>query len=110
VRRAFDAHSPDRRVLVRYEDLVANPQRELARICAYLPITASSDALAAVAAEHAYTAVPATEKGESKPIRSASPGGWRENLSPSEHDVMHEVMGPTLEAMGYLEPEPVGLA
>jgi hypothetical protein len=110
VRRAFDAHPPDRRVLVRYEDLVADPQRELARICAYLPIAASSDTLAAVAAEHAYAAVPSVDKGESKEIRSASPGGWRDNLSPSEHDVMHEVMGPTLEAMGYLEAEPVGLA
>ena len=110
VRRAFDQHPPDRRVLVRYEDVVAYPERELARICAHLPIAAADDTLRAIAAEHAYTAVPAADKGDSKAIRSASPGGWRENLTPAEHDVMHEVMGPTLEATGYLEPDPVGLA
>jgi hypothetical protein len=110
VRRAFEQHPSDRRVLVRYEDLVADPVRELTRICARLPIDAPTDAVAAAAAEHAYAAVPAADRGATKEIRSASPGGWRENLSPAEHDVMHEVMGPTLEAMGYLEPAPVGLS
>jgi Sulfotransferase family len=108
VRRAFDRHPPDRRVLVRYEDLVADPVSELARICTRLPIDVPTDALAAAAAEHAYAAVPAAAKGETKEIRSASPGGWRENLSPAEHDIMHEVMGPTLAAMGYLQPDTVG--
>ena len=110
VQRAFERHPADRRVLVRYEDLVADPGRELARICAYLPLDATADTLAAVADEHAYAAVPPTDKGERKAIRSASPGGWRENLTPAEHDVMHEVMGAKLAELGYLEPEPVGLA
>ena len=110
VHRAFERHPADRRVLVRYEDLVADPGRELARICAYLPLDATADTLAAVADEHAYAAVRPTDKGERKAIRSASPGGWRENLTPAEHDVMHEVMGAKLAELGYLEPEPVGLA
>src|SRR5690606_27656518 len=110
VQRAFEAHPPDRRVLVRYEDLVADAGHELARICAYLPVEASADTLAAVAAEHAYAAVPAVDKGATKPIRSATPGGWRSNLTPAEHAIMHEVMGHKLAEMGYLEPDPVGLA
>jgi hypothetical protein len=110
VQRVFARHPPDRRVLVRYEDLVADPARELARICAYLAVDASADRLADVAAEFAYAAVPRSEKGDSKEIRSAMPGGWRDNLTPAEHDVMHEVMGPQLAAFGYLEAEPAGLA
>jgi Sulfotransferase family len=110
VRRVYDEHPPDRRVLVRYEDLVADPGRELARICAYLPIDVSADVLADVVARHAYTAVPRADKGDDKEIRSATPGGWRENLTPAEHDVMHEVMGTKLAELGYLEPTPVGLA
>src|SRR5690606_13842688 len=82
VQRAFEAHPADRRVLVRYEDLVADPQHELARLCAYLPIDASADTLAAVAEAHAFEAVPPVAKGEGKEIRSATPGGWRENLTP----------------------------
>jgi Sulfotransferase family len=110
VQRVYDEHPPDRRVLVRYEDLVGDPARELARICAYLPIDASADVLADVAARHAYAAVPRADKGDDKEIRSATPGGWRDNLTPAEHDVMHEVMGTKLAELGYLEPTPVGLA
>jgi hypothetical protein len=110
VQRVYEAHPADRRVLVRYEDLVADPGHELARLSAYLPIDASADRLAAVAAEHAYEEVPAVAKGETREIRSATPGGWRDNLTPDEHDVMHEVMGPKLAELGYLDPAPVGLA
>ena len=110
VQRVYGEHPADRRVLVRYEDLVADPARELARICAYLPLGASAHALGDVAARHAYAAVPRADKGHDKEIRSATPGGWRDNLTPAEHDVMHEVMGPKLAEFGYLEPEPVGLA
>jgi Sulfotransferase family len=110
VQRVYDEHPADRRVLVRYEDLVADPARELARICAYLPVDASADALGAVAARHAYAAVPRADKGDDKQIRSATPGAWRDNLTAAEHDVMHEVMGAKLAEFGYLEPTPVGLA
>jgi hypothetical protein len=99
---AFEAHPADRRVLVRYEDLVADPARELARICPALGLDVTAETLADVAGAHAYAAVPQAEKGERKEIRSASPGCWRDNLSPAEHAVMHEVMGPMLERMGYL--------
>jgi len=110
VARVYEAHPADRRVLVRYEDLVADPARELARVCTSLAIDAPADRLAEVASEYAYTAVPREEKGASKEIRSATPGGWLENLTPAEHDVMHEVMGRQLAAFGYLEPEPAPLA
>jgi hypothetical protein len=109
VQRVYEARPPDRRVLVRYEDLVVDPARELSRICAELPLDVSDRKLADVAAAHAYAAVPAAAKGASKEIRSASPGGWRDNLTPAEHDVMHEVMGAKLSEMGYLEADPVGL-
>jgi hypothetical protein len=107
VSRVYAAHPADRRVLVRYEDLVADPAGELARICARLPLAAGcDDALAEVAAEHAFAAVPPEAKGVGKEIRSASPGGWRANLTPAEHDLMHEIMGPELGALGYLVGEP----
>jgi Sulfotransferase family len=110
VQRVYDEQPTDRRVHVRYEDLVADPARELARICACLPVDVSADVLAAVAARHAYAAVPRTQKGDDKEIRSATPGGWRDNLTAAEHDVMHEVMGPRLAELGYLEQAPVGSA
>jgi hypothetical protein len=88
------------------EDLVADPAAELARICEVLPLDARPGTLTAVAAEHDYGAVPTADKGDGKEIRSATPGGWRDNLTPAEHDVMHEVMGPLLAELGY----PTGLS
>jgi hypothetical protein len=35
---------------------------------------------------------------------------WEPALTPAEHDVMHEIMGPKLAELGYLEPDPIGLA
>jgi Sulfotransferase family len=103
VQRAYERHPPDRRVLVHYEDLVADPCRQLQRICEVLPFQVPAGALDAVAHEHAFEAVHASDKGERKEIRSASPGGWRDNLTPAEHAVMHEVMGAKLTEVGYLD-------
>jgi Sulfotransferase family len=110
VQRAYDAHPPERRVMIRYEDLVADPCAELTRLCGVLPLDAPTDTLAEVAEQHAYEAVPPSDKGERKEIRSASPGGWRANLTPFEHHVMHEVMGAQLAEHGYLDRDPAPLA
>jgi len=53
-------------------------------------------------------AVPVADRGEGKEIRSATPGGWQDNLTPAEHDVMHAVMGPKLVELGYSVPTPAG--
>jgi hypothetical protein len=108
VQKVYDAHPPDHRVLVRYEDLVANPVRELRRVCRCLPIKVSRQAIAAAADAHDFARVPLAERGEHKSIRSAQPGSWRDNLTLAEQDAMHEIMGPKLVEHGYLEREPVG--
>jgi Sulfotransferase family len=99
VRRAFEAHAPDRRVLVRYEDLRTDTQRALADVCAAAGL--SADAVAAIAERHSFDQVPEAERGESKAIRSAEPGGWRQNLTPAEQAALEEIMGPTLAELGY---------
>lgn len=108
VRRVFDAHPAEHRVLVRYEDLVADPARELARIAEVVPLRAAPDDLARVAEEHAFHRVPPSERGAEKAIRSATPGRWRHNLTPAEHAAMHEVMGRELRRHGYRVPQPAG--
>jgi sulfotransferase family protein len=101
VQRAYDGHDASRRITVRYEGLLRKPARELERICASLGLRAERQRLEAAAAEHAYTSVPGSEKGNGKEIRAACPGGWRRNLSASEQGVMYEVMGDKLSELGY---------
>lgn len=105
VQKVYDAHPPDRRVLVRYEDLVANPARELRRVGRCLPIKVARRAVGAAAEVHDFARVPLAERGEHKSIRSAQPGNWRDNMTLSEQAAMHEIMGPRLIEHGYLQPE-----
>jgi hypothetical protein len=102
VQRAYEEHRDDRKVLVRYEHLRADPGRELCRVCRSLGAKADGERLDEIAARHSYESLPTQAKGREKEIRTARPGGWREHLSESEQRVMHEVMGPKLAELGYL--------
>jgi hypothetical protein len=110
VERAFQARPPARRVMVRYEDLRSQTATKLSQVCDTAGIEAGASELEEVAGRHAFERVPESRRGSEHAIRSASSGGWRENLSPTEQHAMHEVMGPTLEQFGYLEGERAALA
>jgi hypothetical protein len=86
-------------VLVRYEDLRAETPRALADACAAAGL--SADGAAAIAERHSFDQVPEAERGESKAIRSAEPGGWRQTMTPAEQAALEEIMGPTLAELGY---------
>jgi hypothetical protein len=102
VQRAYEAHREDRKVMVRYEYLRRNPTHELARICRSLGARVDRDRLSEIASEHSYESLPGDHKGDGKEIRSAQPGGWRDNLTAAEQQAMHEVMGEKLAELGYL--------
>jgi hypothetical protein len=101
VQRAYAAHPQDRRILIRYEELLADPARSLWRLCNELQIDCPPDDLDAVASDHSYESVPSEDKGNGREIRSAKPGGWRTNMSREEIEAMEEIMLPALRRMGY---------
>jgi sulfotransferase family protein len=102
VLRAYRDHDPSRRVLVRYEDLLAAPGDELERICGTLEVRATSQELRAIAARHDYERVPSEGRGTAKAIRAADPGGWQRRMSAAEQRAMYAVMGERLAEVGYL--------
>ena len=99
--RAYDAHAPDRRVLVRYEELLEDPARELGRVLETIGLCVPAERLAEVAAEHAYAKVPAAERGAGKFVRAASPGSWCERLNEEEQAALLEIVGDTVRGYGY---------
>lgn len=101
VERAYHAHPPDLRLLVRYEDLRESTETELGRICAWLGLGRSEGEIRAAAQANAFEAIPGFMKGPGKPQRSATPGLWREHLSAEEQGIMERVMGPKLAELGY---------
>jgi hypothetical protein len=106
--RAYEQHPPARRLLVRYEDLLADTPKELLSIYSWLRLTPPGDLGARVEAR-AFSTLPDTARGPGKVHRAATPGLWRENLTPDEQDRCEKVMGPMLRTMGYQSvPEPRG--
>ncbi len=104
--RAWLAHDNHRgpKALVRYEDLRADAPGELARIFSALNIPVAAQEVARVAEMHAWKNVPEDRKGRGKDRRKASPGGWREDLTPEQARIVEDVTAPLLERF-YGKPE-----
>ncbi|MEK6326330.1 MAG: sulfotransferase [Actinomycetota bacterium] len=101
VQRAYDAHPPELRIAVRYEDLRSDTVGTLRPLFDWLGVDRSDQELEAAAAALAFEAYPTRAKGPAKPLRAATPGLWRENMSDEARRVMNEIMGETLERLGY---------
>jgi hypothetical protein len=97
--RAWAAHPPALRRMVRYEELLAEPVGELGALCRWLGLERDSASLEAAVREHAFGANEPT--GPLEFARAASPGLWRENLSSEEQRIAEEIMGERLADLGY---------
>ena len=104
VQETFERTDPDRRVMIRYEEMRADPVASLERICAALDIDPGRDQLDRIAAANEFSRVPKSHKGAGREIRRAQPGGWAAHMSREEIIEMHEILAPKLDELGYLRP------
>lgn len=100
VSRAYDRHPPEQRLLVRYEDLLADTPKTLQTIYSWLEVDPPTGLLDRVRS-NSFDALPASTKGSGRFHRAATPGLWRQNLSQDEQDCCAKIMGPMLTATGY---------
>jgi Sulfotransferase family len=103
VLRAFEQHDPGRRVMVRYEKLLADPEVELGRLTDRLGVELPQSRLREICRAHSVEGLPSGAVGNGKAVRAARPGAWRENLTAAEQAAMHEIITPQLERVGYLD-------
>ena len=96
-REAFDAHRGPK-ALIRYEDLLADTLGAMRRVYSELGMEASADALARAVEKHSWEAIPEDMKGQGKFYRKASPGGWEEDLTPRQVEIVEECTAPLLDA------------
>jgi hypothetical protein len=99
--RGYESLPEDQRLLVRYEDLLADTPVQLRRIFDWLDLGVSEAELREIAGRHAFESAPHERRGPGKDMRAASPGLWRENLTDDEQRRMHEIMGAKLSELGY---------
>jgi len=95
-RRAYDAHG-GRKAMVRYEDLRADTLEIMRRTYSELGISVKEADLARVVEKHSWDNIPEEEKGPGKRRRRATPGGWREDLTPEQAKTVERVTAPLLQ-------------
>jgi hypothetical protein len=93
---AYDSHT-GRKFFIRYEDLRADTLGTMRHLYAALQITVYEADLARVVEKHSWENIPEVEKGEGKFYRKASPGSWREDLTPKQARVVEEITAPLLK-------------
>jgi hypothetical protein len=101
VERAFEAHPPELRWKLRYEDLRASPLATLRPLVDCLGLSRSSGELRAAITANRFEAIPSGQKGRGTQWRAATPGLWRQNMSLEEQGAMEQIMGPKLAKLGY---------
>ncbi len=99
---------------VRYEDLLADPAKELARLAPILRIEASPDRIERAVRLSSAQHMQSLEKKQAKHwtttkdtrqdipfVREAKSGGWRKKLSPASVQTIEQAWGPTMKELGY---------
>lgn len=94
-KQAYDSHKGPK-VLVRYEELRANTFEEMRRIHAVLNIPVDERELDEVVEKHSWENIPQDKKGEGKFYRKGTPGGWSEDLTPGQIEIVEKTTAPLL--------------
>ena len=97
-KEAYDAHR-GLKVLVRYEDLRVDTLGTMKRIYSALELPVDEGGLARAVEKHSWENVPAEQKGEGKFHRKAKPGGWKEDLTPEQAEIVEGVAGSLLREL-----------
>ena len=95
-RQAYKDHG-GRKVLVKYEDLRADTLNTMNRIYSALEIPVDEAELARSVEKHSWENIPEEQKGEGKKRRKAKPGGWREDLTRRQVEIVEEITAPLLD-------------
>ncbi len=94
-RQAYEAHE-GHKVLVRYEDLRADTLGVMKELYSSLKVPVDEKELVRVVEKHSWENIPRELKGEGKFYRKATPGGWREDLTPEQIKVVEKITAPIL--------------
>jgi hypothetical protein len=96
-REAYENHTGPK-ALVRYEDLRVDTVAELRRIYSTLEIDVDQEKLPEVVKKHSWENIPEDSKGSDKFFRKATPGGWREDLTPEQAKIVESTAAPLIKA------------
>jgi Sulfotransferase domain len=97
-KEAYDAHAGPK-ALVRYEDLRADALGTMKQMYTELGLPVDETELAQVVEKHSWENIPEEKKGEGKFYRKGKPGGWKEDLTPEQAEIVERVTAPLLREL-----------
>lgn len=95
-KEAYETHE-GRKTLVKYEDLRYDTLKTMHRIYATLEIPIDDEELRAAVEKHAWENVPAVGKGVNTRYRKATPGGWKDDLTSKQVEIVEQITAPLLK-------------
>jgi hypothetical protein len=97
-KEAYEIHQGPK-ILIRYEELRADTLGTMKRLYSTLGIPVNEAELARTVERHAWENIPEEEKGPGKFHRKATPGGWKEDLTPEQAKIVETVTAPLLKEL-----------
>ena len=97
--RAYNAHDPRLRMLVRYEELVSEPAPTMRSLAGWLGLEDSG--IQEAVERTSFDRLAPDRRGAGQFARAARPGLWRENFNDEEKGVLETIMGSKLRELGY---------
>lgn len=101
IQAAYEAHWPERRLIVHYEAIRQHPADLIAMILDRVGMLVSAAELAELIEKTTLENIPADQKGPDKPRQTGLVGGFAGVFSTQEIGLMESIMGPNLERFGY---------
>jgi hypothetical protein len=95
-RQAYESHAGPK-ALVKYEELREDTPGVMRRMYGELGVPVQPDDVAGVVERHAWENIPPEQKGAGQFHRKATPGGWREDLTEKQVEIVEEIAHPILE-------------
>ena len=97
-KEAYDAHQ-GLKALVHYEQLRADTLTHMERLLVALQMPVDREDLAREVKKLSWENIPEERKGEGKFARKATPGGWKEDLTPEQARTVENITAPLLEVL-----------
>jgi hypothetical protein len=101
MKSAYAAHAPERKLLLRYEDIRREPFKYFRNMFNRVGAPMSDDQLAAMIEATTLEKMPEDQKGPDKPRQTGQVGRFGDTFTADEISLMEAIMGPNLEQFGY---------
>ena len=95
-KKAFDEHN-GLKILVKYDALRTNTLDTMRELCTALELPVDEQKLAEVVDKHSFENIPQRERGEGKFYRKAISGGWKEDLTAEQAQIVEDITAPLIE-------------